>query len=213
MIYVVKHKEDEKKYPPGYKELKVGKISDHLLEDNIEHLNPFINELTGLYYIWKNTKDDIVGLCHYRRVFVEDGKPLSWEMVVEKANSCDIVVSRSTTFQKPIRENLRDHFCVTKDVFDKYYNIITSREPGLREFWETDVFHPNNIFIARREIADGYCKWLFPLIVPIAEQFSWENNNGDAVHTRMVGYMSERLLSYYILKNGLYYEGCEVGQW
>lgn len=37
--------------------------------DNIDFLNLWYCELTGLYYLLKHTKDDIIGLEHYRRYF------------------------------------------------------------------------------------------------------------------------------------------------
>lgn len=35
--------------------------------DNISAKNKYYSELTGIYWVWKNTNEDIVGSCHYRR--------------------------------------------------------------------------------------------------------------------------------------------------
>ena len=81
-IYTMTHKPFKKPDDPVYIPLHVGReISQDLgyMGDNtgehISDLNPYYGELTGLYWIWKNeTEADIIGICHYRRYFInEDG--------------------------------------------------------------------------------------------------------------------------------------------
>jgi len=43
--------------------------------DNISHKNRYYSELTGLYWVWKNTNAKIVGSCHYRRYFTLANEP------------------------------------------------------------------------------------------------------------------------------------------
>jgi len=77
-IYIAFHKS----FPlltkdPAYQPIHVGKdLSDKELKfigdntgDNISIKNQNYAELTGLYWIWKNTSSDFVGLSHYRRFF------------------------------------------------------------------------------------------------------------------------------------------------
>lgn len=37
--------------------------------ESISEKNPWYSELTGIYWVWKNTNQDITGCCHYRRYF------------------------------------------------------------------------------------------------------------------------------------------------
>ena len=52
--------------------------------DNIDFLNPWYCELTGLYYLWKHVDDEIVGLEHYRTYFWKDGHPINEAQIKEE---------------------------------------------------------------------------------------------------------------------------------
>lgn len=43
--------------------------------DSISEKNSFYSELTGIYWIWKNTSHDVIGSCHYRRYFTAKQEP------------------------------------------------------------------------------------------------------------------------------------------
>jgi len=43
---------------------------------NISARNPYYSELTGIYWAWKNTRQDVVGSCHYRRFFTAKPCPI-----------------------------------------------------------------------------------------------------------------------------------------
>lgn len=78
-IYVMTHKAIEPISNDIYLPLHVGKKGKEDLGypgddtgDSISEKNNHYCELTGLYWIWKNVRCDIVGICHYRRFFVKD---------------------------------------------------------------------------------------------------------------------------------------------
>lgn len=47
--------------------------------DNISNKNNYYSELTGLYWVWKNTNSKIVGSCHYRRYFTFGNEPFLYQ--------------------------------------------------------------------------------------------------------------------------------------
>lgn len=48
--------------------------------DHISFKNPYYSELTGIYWIWKNTGQQIVGTCHYRRFFTARKEPMVYKI-------------------------------------------------------------------------------------------------------------------------------------
>lgn len=48
--------------------------------DHISNKNKYYSELTGLYWVWKNTHSKIVGSCHYRRYFTCSNESLFYQV-------------------------------------------------------------------------------------------------------------------------------------
>ena len=100
MIYVVTHKDSEILEDDLYKGLCVGKYQkDGMLSErdgvNITKYNDRINELTGLYWIWKNTTEDFVGMCHYRRFFQDGQQRAGADKIRENMEGADIILSEN----------------------------------------------------------------------------------------------------------------------
>jgi hypothetical protein len=45
------------------------------IHDSISDKNRFYSELTGIYWVWKNTRQEVTGCCHYRRYFTAVQEP------------------------------------------------------------------------------------------------------------------------------------------
>lgn len=200
MIYVIKHKDYNCPIPEGYKILEVGPLFKDFQTDNINDLNPYINELTGLYWIWKNTKDDFVGLCHYRRYFAEGDKILLHDRAEEILKGHEILTTKAVTFDRSLYEILVID-SGGQEGFEKYRDMFFDAVPGFESYLKnTNTVNPRNMFFCRKELIDKYCEWLFPVVIPIAERFRAaeprKNNNQD----RLIGYFAERLMSFWILE-------------
>lgn len=83
-IYIMYYKKGqilplEEYYSPVYCGQFPGKAGLKGFKDDageeISAKNPFYSELTGIYWVWKNTKQDLTGICHYRRYFTIQEEP------------------------------------------------------------------------------------------------------------------------------------------
>lgn len=136
--------------------------------DNIDFLNPWYSELTGLYYLWKHVKDDIVGLEHYRTYFWKDNHPINEEQIKTELKMGDIIcggynhslwgsktlaieLERCTHALKPFMEIL-----YSKDInFANYFNTYLSH----LKIWAF------NLFIGKKEILNDWLNFFFDVII------------------------------------------------
>ena len=168
---------------------------------NISLLNRQFNENTVLYWIWRNTADPWVGLCHYRRWFT-----LSPETVRAIPNTGFDVILPSPTLAQP---SVSKSFSVRHGAehWEFMVNWLKSHMPGYyataaklfcgAEYFG-NLYFPCNMFIAKREVMDGYCEWLFPILAAVAEN---GGEKDDAYENRYIGTISERLLTLYFMHN------------
>ena len=204
MIHIIKHKEYNNPVPQNYKELFVGDMFKYnYKKENINKFNPYINEATGVYHIWKNHKDKIVGLCHYRRFFYYNDNILSLKESKEILKDYDIIVAKDVVFNRGIYEQLRSEFVpYDRVILDKYYNLLIDKEPDLKRWFEFKKFNPKEMFVCDRKLLNKYCEWLFPMIIPVIEQFVKEDKD-EVLNKRMIGHLVERLFAFWIWKNNL----------
>lgn len=206
-----------KKFNPpkvdGYIPLQVGAaLHDDLgyLRDdageNISIKNPNYAELTGLYYIWKNDHDsDIIGTCHYRRYFFEDDfvTLLSVNHIEKILDEYDMIVPFMSQCEKSIREKYyeahhkEDMIALENAVKKIFPDYVNAFEVAL----DADYVFYCNMLIAKREIFNAYCSFLFPIL------FETEKNRDisgyDDYQKRVFGFLAERMLNVFILKNNL----------
>ena len=192
MIYIVSHIPYEGEVPTGYKVMYVGDMYKESGKDNINHLNPYLNELTALYDIWKNKKDKTVGLCHYRRFFTMNGHILKSTEATQLLKTSEII----TVFDiAPLKLDTFLETIISKPLYDKY----VSQFPEGFQKWlrEAKGFNPCNMFICNKKLINEYCEHLFPMIIPMAEQFIQEDASKEGIDTRALGRIAEMYFAYW----------------
>lgn len=201
-IFIVKHRPYDNPIPEDYKELYVGDMYNGK-STGINVLNPYINEVTALYDIWKRFKGNIAGLCHYRRYFIHNNEFVSIKTAKTILKDYDIIITNNVVFDKGIYEQLRIEMPNDNErkILDKYYNKLIEMEPELKEYFDTKEFAPKEMFICKKSLINKYCEWIFDLIIPLAIEFKEYDSN--ILQKRMLGHLTERLFYYWILKNKL----------
>lgn len=137
--------------------------------DNIDFLNPWYCELTGLYYLWKHCDDDIVGLEHYRTYFWKDGHPLNEAQIKEELKKGDIICS-GYAYPFHNHKNLYDELnaCVNGNL-NNFLQFLKSYEPGLCSYFCKFLLGQRmwgcNIFIGPKKIINEYCEFIFNMLI------------------------------------------------
>lgn len=209
MIYVVTHKNISLKLPENYKIIGVGNnsiINEDLHDntgDNISSKNKNYCELTALYWLWKNSNDDIVGLEHYRRMFLNDNINeiglLSEDEILSIMSKYDIIVP--TLFDNNTRtvyqHYVEDH---KKRDIELVQNIISSKYPeynsSFNQVMNSKYEYGFNMLITRKDILDEYSQWLFDILFDLENKV--DISKYDEYQKRIYGFLSERLFNVWL---------------
>ena len=194
-ILVCAHKPDSqiRNYPP-YMPIQVGAALHPEMDlgfqkdnvgDNISEKNPRYCELSAIYWGWKNIKDvEYLGLAHYRRYFdidINDSNVDKW------MKGCDMIV-----VDKGLNHSFMiNYFSVamgtTKEDFWIYMNELIKMYPQYTKqiydyYFNNHRYIPCTMFIAKKEIFDEFCEFVFPLFQKLENQlrqhpYSRQNRN------------------------------------
>ena len=168
--------------------------------DNIDNLNPWYCELTGLYYLWKHVDDDIVGLEHYRRYFVNKHNQILSEQEINNLLSDNDILTIYARYSKTnpcknwlIRNgkwnDMRKFLVFIKCyVGEDYYNACNN-------FLNGEYHCLGNMFIAKKEVINEYCEFIFDLLENYC--LAEKENNRQLPH-RICGYFTEFLFGAWI---------------
>jgi len=194
-------------------------------DDNISEKNLYYNELTILYWAWKNSKADVKGLCHYRRFFTTSYtsyKPtyiLDRKTIHNVLKENDLIVPLPSYYRyKTVREGYlynnvgleSDLEILEKVLSEKYPDYMEAYKQVMQSFKMSFC----NMLISNSDIFDAYCEWLFAILFEVERNI--ELAGRESQQKRALGFMAERLLNVWIHKNYSlriqYYPVVKLGQ-
>lgn len=211
-IFVMTHKAFDVPENPIYVPLHVGRACGTDLGylgddtgDSISRWNKYYGELTGLYWLWKNYPDvDYIGVCHYRRFFLNEKRELMSASDYEVALAdADILVSNAMYADGPYKDyygqahNVADLLAageVIKELYPEDYPAFCSVIEGQKYYF-------GNLCVTTKPIFDAYCKWLFSIFFELEKRV--DVSSYDDYHKRLFGFLSEELLLVYITAHNL----------
>lgn len=221
-LYVAAHKAF--RMPPHadcYKPIQAGRCGRAPLGfpgddtgENISELNPYLNECTALYWIWRHARGQYIGLMHYRRYFAREyvlpgGSLLDAADVCSLLQDYDILLPERTTEYYPLQVRMVIANDVGREAETRMEQLIRTlleeRQPeyseAFQQVMEDFSFYRCNMFVTRREILAEYCAWLFSFLIDAVRQFDYSGM--DATQQRIAGYFAERMLSVWLLRQKL----------
>ena len=223
-VYVVTYKDLQLAEPPeGYKIIHAGRgLSKDIgydgdnTGDNISSLNVYLNELTALYWMWKNTTHTVVGLNHYRRFFTESPdtsfayeKILTKDAALKLLERYDFITSTATyeilTQRELIKNDCKEELTtLAENVFRKH--LIKAQPdylPAFEEVMNALTIYRSHLFITRRNIFDAYCKWLFSFLLDATDEILRTADLANLPFTprRLIAFFAERMLTVWLQRN------------
>lgn len=229
-ILVCTHKEPVLMYHPYFYPIQVGSAfakqslcpAQDNTGENISDKNPHYCELTAHYWAWKNLKCDIIGLNHYRRFFdfyrpfpsfSPDRSFINADFFFEKEykfpnltkmlQKYDIILPPKRHYpynvatQYSIFHIVNDLNIVRETIQDITPDYLTAFDHLMQK---ENAYSGYNMFITRWEIFSDYSKWLFDILFAVEKKVKLSNYADQA---RIFGYISERLINVYCMKNKL----------
>ncbi len=183
-------------------DLDLGFVNDNKGE-NISGKNTGWNELTAIYWGWKNIKEvDYLGICHYRRYF-----DVNWDEldVEEYMRDYDIVTVQNYIGYEMNMNKTGLISSTTQEDFYIYLDTLITIHPEYKQkiidyFYNYNKFVPFNMFVASKKIYDEYCEFVFPVLFEVEKRIK---PHFYSRLKRVIGYMGEWTLGVFILCHDL----------
>lgn len=229
-MYVITHKHfNYQKLPVEYTPILVGANKnsnpDHFVQDNegdnISDKNFSYCELTGLYWMWKHSKSQNIGLSHYRRYFANyesrkvmylhelvygEVKPIGVDTLDKYLkDGYDWIASQpeyggpGTIWEQFDRNHhITDLEILERVIYNEFHDYYNSFEKVIRNNNVSSFF---NMFYTKKTLMNEYCEWLFSVLKSV--EYKTNVLNYDSYQQRLYGFFAERLMNVWLDKNNL----------
>lgn len=175
--------------------------------DNISAKNPNYNELTALYWIWKNCHADVKGLVQYRRYLALAPKQrldgiLTEPEITKLLGQRDVIVPKKRHYY--IESNYSHYIHAHHQApLDMVRTVIARDLPDYLADYDQVMrrtsAHMFNMLIMPAAKFDAYAEWLFQILFSVERAV--DISNYDAREARVFGYLSELLLDVWLDHN------------
>lgn len=221
-MVIATHKEAQFPTKQGYLPVQVGaafggdicRVKDNT-GDNISQKNKSYCELTAVYWAWKNLQADAVGLCHYRRFFVERSvgnvirNAASEHLLQAKLQTAPVILPRKRHYWIETNYSQYVHAHHTQDL-TLTRQILAEKYPEYLDAYDRTMSktrgHRFNMFVMQRDFFCSYCGWLFDILFTLESRL--DTSDYSAYDRRVFGFVAERLLDVWIEANRIPY--CEL---
>lgn len=188
--------------------------------DNISCLNRNLNEMSAIYWAWKNYdklgNPDYVGLAHYRSVLLVAPYPryysqtlleklgYSYDLYNQLHDDIDFIAGEFYSRGYSVYQDWVNMTNCTTDRELKHLEFLTSyikeNHKNLYHIWN-EYLHQNfvggqkSIFVMRHKIFFEYCSFMFDVLFAMRKFF--DNDGVNQGNCRVVGKAAEFLSSFY----------------
>lgn len=186
--------------------------------ENISDKNPHYNELTAIFWAWRNLSADVIGLVHYRRYFVGNkrvgnkfSRVLTYSELESLLSDADVLVPKRRRYYV---ETIESHYRHSHDSrgLDVLGSVIEKSYPKYLDAFNHVLVsrsaHMFNMFIMKKENFDEYAAWLFDVLSQVEQNLDFSTFEGN--ESRVIGFLSELLLDTWIQTNNCTYKEVKV---
>ncbi|WP_207636540.1 DUF4422 domain-containing protein [Desulfitobacterium hafniense] len=170
-----------------------GVLTDDVGE-NISERNSRYSELTATYWVWKHVTTAFKGIYHYRRLLHLT------EADLLRLNHLDAVLPLPMVKYPNASAQFKRY--ISNDTFEVIMGLLKSRNDDYyafaHQYWYEPYLYNYNMLIARAQVFDDYCSFLFDILFKVEHYF---DSRRIPKQERYIGYIGEILTSLYFMAN------------